>query len=469
MKKIEITGWKEVFFFTFKQTVKSKSYLVTLLIFCLVAAAGLPVYSYFNGDSQAAEEEMGEDLGIDPSGKKDSAKSSDKTELKHLKKVWFHYEKEKGVDDLVEEFSKKFSCLTDTLDEKEMKKIEPLLNEFSDDCILEIKKEEGVYSIEVFHGWDMMKVSSEIDQVTEWFSEGLGKLQRASVISEEYLDEAEKEVTAYTDGKESAEDSGVMQKYYISLVFIMLLTFTITFAGQSIANSIIVEKSSKLVEYILLSVRPMAIVAGKVLAAVCSLFLQLGAVFLAGILSVFLSAKILSVPVLEEVSGLWRDMSGQSVFGGAGIFSVFLLILIVLSGILFFSVVAAIAGASVSKIEESAEGMMFFTLLVIIGCYAAIAMSMGNMFQGGESQGALVYFCSLCPVTSVFFVPAQLMMGGISVLTGILALVFLLAGTYLMWRMAARIYEYLLFYNGVALKPKDIIYIMRHGKSKEDK
>ena len=476
MKKIEITGWKEVFFFTLQQTVKSKSYLITLFVFCLAAAVGLPAYSYFSGDSQMVnadidtEEFLEEDLSLEDGSDDASEKTSKKTELKHLKKIWFHYEKENALDDLVEKFAGKFNCLTEYLETGDVEKTESLLNENSDSCILHIRKEKGVYSMEVVHGWNVTKLSSEIDQVTDWFSERLGKLQRASVISEEYLKEAEKEVTAYIDGEEKTEDGAAMQKYYISLVFIMLLTFTITFAGQSIANSIIVEKSSKLVEYLLLSVRPMAIVAGKVLAAVCSLLLQLGAMFLSGMVSAILSGKILSMSVWNGVSSLWKDVSGQSVFAGAGAFTVLLIIFIVLFGILFFSVIAAIAGASVSKIEESQEGMLFFTLLVIIGCYAAIAMSMGNMIQGGgENPGALVYFCSLCPVTSVFFVPAQLMMGRISVLTGIASLLFLLAGIYFMWRMAAKIYEYLLFYNGVVLKPKDIIYIMRHGKSKEDK
>ncbi len=467
MKKIEIIGWREVFFFTLKQTLKSKSYLVTLAVFCLLVAAGLPVYSYLNRDTQTqvVNEEDGDfvsETGI--SGEE----TSGKTKFKHLTKVYFYYEKEKELDSLVEKFTKKFNCPTEVLETEDIKKVEPLLNNM-DFCILNIKKEQGVYSIEVRHGWNITKLSSEIDQVTDWFSEKLQKLQRTSVISEEYFKQAEKKVTSYIDGKKKTKDSGTLQKYYISLVFIMLLTFIITFAGQSIANSIIVEKSSKLVEYLLLSVRPMAIVAGKVLAAVCSLFLQLAAMVLSGILSVFLSKEILSLRVLDGASGLWSDISGKSLFVGADLLSVCLIILIVLSGILFFSVIAGIAGASVSKIEESAEGMLLFTLLVIIGCYAAIAMSMGNMFQeSGKISGGLGLFCCLFPVTSVFLVPQQLLMGGISVWTGILSLFFLMAGTYIMWRIAARIYEYLLFYNGVALKPKDIIYIIRHGKAKED-
>ena len=54
--------------------------------------------------------------------------------------------------------------------------------------------------------------------------------------------------------------------YVLPFVNIMLLYFLILFYGQSTANSVLMEKTSRLMDTLLLSVRPEAMVTGKVLA-----------------------------------------------------------------------------------------------------------------------------------------------------------------------------------------------------------
>ena len=136
----------------------------------------------------------------------------------------------------------------------------------------------------------------------------------------------------------------------------------------------------------------------------------------------------------------------------------------------FFLFIAGIAGASVSKMEEMNEGMVMFTMLVIVGAYMSLALSMSNVFaENGQLSGTFAMVCCLLPISSIFTVPANLMMGSVSAVTGLLSILILVAGNVLMLVITSKIYEYLLFYNGVTLKIRDIIHIIRYGRVKEAK
>lgn len=456
MKKIDITGWKKVFSFTFIQTIKTRSYLITLLIFCLLAAVAVPAFSYYHQD--AAEEEHS-----------DGAKEKT-AHIEQLKKVYLSYDKNETMDQLFDGWKKQYDCDIEYLAPDQTDSVKDTLNDTSDTCILTITKENGVYSMNVISGWNTKDIYEDIDTISDQIAGELKELQVSSVIAEEYREDAGKAVKAYTDGKESEDNTGYMEKYYLGLSLIVVILFILSFAGQSIANSIIVEKSSKLIEYLMLAVRPMAIVAGKILAVLAGLLIQIAAMVIAGILSALISESFFHLKITGTVTELFDLARETSVLSGLNAGTILLSVLILLSGLLFFSLVASIAGASVSKIEETAEGMVLFTLLLIIGAYMALALFMGNLFtETGQLSGAFAMVCCLLPVSSLFAVPANLIMGSIPLWIGVAALLILIASAVILLILTSRIYEYLLFYQGVTLKPKDIIHIIRYGKVKEDK
>lgn len=56
MKKTEIRGWKDVFSFTVTQTIKSKAYIITLVIMCVLVLLSMPVMNLVM--SAPAEEDI---------------------------------------------------------------------------------------------------------------------------------------------------------------------------------------------------------------------------------------------------------------------------------------------------------------------------------------------------------------------------------------------------------------------------
>ena len=63
-------------------------------------------------------------------------------------------------------------------------------------------------------------------------------------------------------------------EYGMIMVISCLAMMFVAIAGEGIASSIVTEKSSKITEYLLTSVRPLALIVGKVLSVLTAVFLQ---------------------------------------------------------------------------------------------------------------------------------------------------------------------------------------------------
>ena len=458
MKKIDITGWKQVFSFTFIQTVKAKSYISTLLVLCAIVAIGLPVMGYFNAPDDIAVEENSDGSVV-------------VEEFEELNTVYVNYDKaDEDIGSKFEDWVKEYSCEIKYIEDSKIEEIRKTLNNNNDICIVVINNNNGVYEVECITGWDTFDASEEQQSISYGIADDLKDLQMSKVISEDAMPDALKEVNVYASGEETGHDEGFMQKYSIWIVAITFLTFITTSAGTSIANSIVVEKSSRMVEYLMMTIKPMAIVFGKVLAGLCAVLIQFGAVIVSGVASTMVCSEVLDTNISAGMSGFISGEGLVDLSAGLNIGNVVVAILIILTGLLFFALVASIAGATVSKIEELNEGIMMFSMLVVVGAYMSLALSMSNLFdETGHLTGTFAMVCCLVPLSSMFTVPANLIMGSVPLYIGIASIVINIISIVLVLIVTSRIYEYMLFYNGVTLKIKDIIYIIRHGRVKEGK
>ena len=72
----------------------------------------------------------------------------------------------------------------------------------------------------------------------------------------------------------------------------MVLYFFVLAYGQGVANSVVTEKSSKLMESMLVAVKPAAIILGKLLAITLTGIIQLFSWIFGLIISFFIGSKI---------------------------------------------------------------------------------------------------------------------------------------------------------------------------------
>lgn len=203
----------------------------------------------------------------------------------------------------------------------------------------------------------------------------------------------------------------------------------------------------------MVSVRPLALIVGKILAAMAYVF---------GIFLVFLAGMGISY----LVSGMFMDVSAISdMIGGMGIGrgmlnlgpeTLAVILISLLLGYFTFAIIAGLSGTGCSSMDDVQSASTLATLLIMLGYMASIFISS----LGSGSEG-VVLFSSLCPVVSVFCAPVQYITGHISFWILLLSWVIQAAVVTLLALFCAKIYHSLLLHKGGRVKLGQMIAMAR--------
>jgi ABC-2 type transport system permease protein len=252
----------------------------------------------------------------------------------------------------------------------------------------------------------------------------------------------------------------------VVLICLVLGTFMVSMSGEQVATAVIQEKSSKVVEYLLMNVRPLALMVGKVLAIFAItlgqlVLMALGFVGSAGLYMLLHPGKVFSA------AEMLNQMMGSAELGGAEGLGLHLgtlpvAIILILAGTLFYSTIAALLGACVSRMEEMTESMKMFSLLMIIGAYGALAVVIVDMT--GNAPAVLKYVVELLPITAPFLTPGYLLLGRASIWVGILAVVVFVLALAGLFMFSANVYETLIYHKGNPLKISDLLRINKEAR-----
>nr|MDE7432951.1 ABC transporter permease [Lachnospiraceae bacterium] len=287
--------------------------------------------------------------------------------------------------------------------------------------------------------------------------------EQQRLIDSEMVTKFQKEIDAEKDGVKEQEDNQTGNaKYNIIYALLMLVMFTLAFGGERIAMSIITEKASKVMEYLMTSVKPMAIVVGKILANILILFIQVALVILSFALSIVLNSIIFSEGNAKiAMPSFISEIFSMTNFSGLNLVNLLLCILIFIGGFICYGLIAGLAGASVSKMDEIAEGVKMYTMVLIIGAYISIFVVTSRMYDGAS---AIRYFAMLFPFTSVFITPSAMLTGYVTTVEALISLAILAATIFALIKFVSDVYESMIYYNGTPLKIKDIINISKQNK-----
>lgn len=447
MKRSEYTGWREVFGFSFRQEIKQKSFKVLLAIMCVIILASAPVSTWLQQRDQEQIEATevscftiydDTGLGIDYS----QAMTGERYE---------------GMQ-VVSVPTKAFQTHVQELEE----------SQDSTEVIVHITYEEvGYFNLTFVKAATAALKDKDCDLLAEDF-ENFFQEARISVVdvSQEQLDFLNQPVeirVEYTteDGEITSEEKseGIsMTEYYVLLAGIVIVMMFINMSGGQIALSIVTEKSTRVVEYLMINVRPMALIVGKILAALVTVLLQFAAFGVSYLLSKVISTAIFSSTSVsaepEQTSALLELLSGVN----PG--TVAMALVMILAGVLFYGIVAGLAGASVSKMEEMAEGLKLYQMTMVIGSYVGIFLCIMQMM--GKVNEVVVAICCFLPLSAPFVMPANLLLGKVGMGTAAISLTLVILCTIALFAFTARVYESMIFYNGNVLKLKDILQIAQN-------
>lgn len=247
-------------------------------------------------------------------------------------------------------------------------------------------------------------------------------------------------------------------QYLAPAIFGLVLYFLLLLYGQKICQGVSVEKTSKLVETLLTSLHPYALLTGKVFAIVATAMLQFFlwvASLIVGVIAGGMVAESMYPGAESGISVIvefMRTNIGESALSPA---AVVLALITFCCGFLFYCVLSGMAGSMVSRPEEAANVQSIFTLPIVISwivCYFGTLM---------EKESLLVVARNI-PFTIPFCVPVDLLTGAISIGQGVLSTVILLVFSVLVIMLSGRIYKGLVLYNGEKVTMKNVIGIIRN-------
>lgn len=446
MKRNEYAGWKEVYAFSVQQELKQKSFRIMLIIICVIILAAAPISTWLRHRDQeqvkATEvssftiyDETG--LGIDYSQAMDGER----------------YAAMQVVTAPGDTFEGHVQALEESQDSTEL--------------IVRVTYEEmGYFSLTFVKAAGADLKDEDCEKLSEDFQEFFQDARiRVVDVSQEQLDFINQPVMVqveYTtsEGEISSEEKneGIsMTEYYVLLGIIVIVMMFINMSGSQIALSIVTEKSTKVVEYLMINVRPMALIVGKILASLTTVLIQFASYAVSYLLSRGLSAILFgggqAAQETEQVSGM------LNLFAGGGVASVLLSAAMILAGVLLFSIIAGLAGASVSKMEEMAEGLKLYQMFMVIGSYIGIFLCIMQMV--GNVNDVVVNICCILPLSAPFVLPGNLLLGKVGMGTAVVSLAVVILCTAVLFAFTARVYESMIFYNGKVLKLKDILQIAK--------
>lgn len=404
----DLSGTGQVYRFTLSQLLKSRANRVTLIIMVLLAAVSMPLTALLGGETPETSDTAGlasvrvdnrTDLALDFSGDA----------------YWADTDFSAGAG-------------------------EP-------DAVVTITGDETGYQVAVV-GSEAVD-AGELSQLAETARQAV----RNACLQAAGLSSRQLEALTASTGEEDSHEEGFWVQYGYSILAMILCLMSASY----VIRAVVEEKDSRLVELLLVSVKPMALLAGKILAVMAFTFGWLLAMLAGFGVSCGLTAGLMGPGVLQkQLSGLLAAVPRvqEDLWQAAGV----LLVLLVSLGLgyLTMSLIGGVAGACCSGMEEAGEATGPVMLLTMAGYLASCVV-------GAVPSGPVAVFSTLCPVVSIFCAPVQFAGGNVSFWLVLASWAIQAAVIWGLLTLASRVYAGLIVHRGSRVKLRELMSMAKGG------
>lgn len=440
--KNNFRGWKTVFDFTFRQSTKGAGFKVVTVLMSLVIIAGFTLINVF------------------------VAKPDDNTiRISPVKTVFVLDDSGLQPTDFrlynTEMSSEEFANITFmTVTDKTRNEVIDMAAADSTESIAVIitATEEG-YSIEaaIPSGSTISKdqAGDVLSQLQSSFESS--KLLQSGLTQEQLYAVLMPVVTSYSTIGEDTNEIAYVIKLLAPMLFGFILYFMLLLYGQTISKSVSTEKTSRLMETILTSIHPYALITGKVLAITSMAVLQFVIWIASGAIGLYGGNAVAQYfyPEYENsvitIINFLKENIGQTAMTAPAVIAA---IIIFCFGFLFYSVLAGLAGSMVSKPEDVASTQALFTLPIVI----SFLVSYMTPLMGNKTVTSVLRFI---PFTIPFSVPAELITGTVGLVQGFVSLAILGVFCILFIILSGKLYKGLILYTGQKADLKMMINVLR--------
>jgi len=228
------------------------------------------------------------------------------------------------------------------------------------------------------------------------------------------------------DGSDESDFDGA--RYGISLAFTVLMFMSIMLYGTWVAQGVVEEKSSRIMEIMVNAATPRDLLAGKVLGIGLAALTQLIPILLVGGLVFAFQRRIV------EAIDADTDAIADIAFGSLSATAVGWFLVYFLLGFVLYAAMYAALGSLVSRQEEVNQAISPMMTIMFVGYFAAL-------FSINASDNVFSRFCAIFPLTSPFVMISRTVMGRAESWEIALSLALLIASLILVLLFAARVYR----------------------------
>lgn len=242
-------------------------------------------------------------------------------------------------------------------------------------------------------------------------------------------------------GKESETLGQAASIVSIALTFCMF--FFIMMYGQMVVQSVVEEKTNRIIEVIISSVRPFDLMMGKIVGVGLVGILQLVVWLFIGGIAIFFGqlyfGGMLSGVETQQAMAMMQNNPEMMEGLKSVLFSInwvqigACLLLYFVGGYLLFASLYAMFGSAANDSQEAQQLMMPLTIVLLLAFYTGFAAA-------NNPEGKMAFWCSLIPFTS----PVVMMVRApyeIPIWELALSVALLFVTAFLMVKLAAKIYR----------------------------
>ena len=296
------------------------------------------------------------------------------------------------------------------------------------------------------------------------------KLEATGIAGlDKIIDDVQRDVNMRTV-KWSKEGDEQASSTYVAIIVggiftLLIYIFVITYGGM-VMQSVIEEKTNRIIELLVSSVKPFQLMMGKIIGVMLVSIAQMAlwGVILSIIMTVasvgFGVSQAQSIAAGQPMPSPTMNMSQDTQELLTAIVNLpyaeigLMFIIMFVGGYLLYSSFFAATGASINEQEDANQFVVPITMITLFGLYAA-------MYSIENTDGPLAFWASLFPLTSPIVMMIRIPFG-VPLWQELLSIALLYASAFLMIWIGGKIYRVGILMYGKKPSIKEIIKWMRY-------
>ncbi len=250
--------------------------------------------------------------------------------------------------------------------------------------------------------------------------------------------------TRHTTGDD--QGSSGLAAFLVGYVVMFVLYLSIVLYAANVLRSVVQEKTNRVVEIMVAAAKPRALMLGKILGVGSVGLIQVTVWAVMGVVTINQRGALLGAFGVD--AGGWSVPPMDAVDVGV-ILTYFLL------GYFFYAAIFAAIGAMVSSEQEAQQAQTPVMMILIIPmlCVQLVA---------NDPRGAVAEVLTQVPFSSAILMPMRWSLGGASTVSLVVSMLILAGSTFLVARLAARIYRVGILMYGKRPSLRELVRWLRY-------